>query len=142
MFKVACVVVSVVMGVVMGTPIPDGPPVYGGLVSYPAPQPVYTDNQLYKPEPKPYAFDYGVQDSYSGANFGHSENSDGNAVKGSYTVALPDGRIQTVTYVADHNNGFQAQVSYEGQAVYPEHNPSPYSQPGPSVYQPGPSPYA
>ena len=47
-------------------------------------------------EAKPYAFDYGVKDEYSGANFGHSEKSDGNAVQGSYQVALPDGRIQIV----------------------------------------------
>ena len=74
-------------------------------------------------EVKPYAFDYGVRDDYHGTNFGHSEKSDGKEVRGSYTVALPDGRIQKVTYVADHYNGYQAKVSYEGKAKFPAYNP-------------------
>lgn len=86
---------------------------------------------------KPYAFDYGVRDDYSGANYGHSETSNGNSVEGSYQVALPDGRTQIVKYVADHINGFQAQVEYEGEARYPEYvppkepsyKPDPYKQP-------------
>lgn len=64
-----------------------------------------------------------MRDDYSGANYGHSETSNGNTVEGSYQVALPDGRIQIVKYVADHENGFQAQVTYEGEARYPENNP-------------------
>lgn len=35
-------------------------------------------------------------DDYVGANFGHDETSDGELVQGSYYVALPDGRFQTV----------------------------------------------
>ena len=49
-----------------------------------------------------------------------SGNIAGN-VKGSYTVALPDGRIQHVTYHADHYNGFVSDVKYEGHAAYPDH---------------------
>ena len=35
-------------------------------------------------------------------------------------IALPDGRVQTVAYTADHYNGFVAQVTYEGTPTYPE----------------------
>jgi hypothetical protein len=31
-------------------------------------------------------------------------------------VNLPDGRVQTVTYTADHYGGFVADVKYEGEA--------------------------
>merc|ERR1711881_610896 len=66
--------------------------------------------------PQPYAYQYGVKDEYSGANFGASEKSDTKVVSGTYTVALPDGRIQTVKYTADDYAGYVADVSYEGQA--------------------------
>ena len=48
----------------------------------------------YDNHPKPYGFEYGVHDSYSGASFDQQENSDGKVVSGSYTVQLPDGRKQ------------------------------------------------
>lgn len=44
----------------------------------------------------PYNYAYAVNDHYAGTDFGHNEDSDGNIVKGSYTVQLPDGRKQTV----------------------------------------------
>lgn len=47
-------------------------------------------------EPIPYNFAYGVNDEYAGTDFSQTEESDGNTVKGSYTVLLPDGRKQTV----------------------------------------------
>ncbi|XP_066979035.1 cuticle protein-like [Macrobrachium rosenbergii] len=67
----------------------------------------------------PYEFAYAVNDEYAGADFGHSEQSDGENVKGSYSVQLPDGRKQVVTYVADDYGGYVAQVQYYGQAQYP-----------------------
>ncbi|KAK3864959.1 hypothetical protein Pcinc_029391 [Petrolisthes cinctipes] len=79
----------------------------------------------YKSGAIPYHFAYGVKDDYAGTDFGHSENSDGSNVKGSYNVQLPDGRKQTVEYVADHHKGFQANVNYKGQAQYPhEYGPA------------------
>lgn len=41
--------------------------------------------------PRPYNFNYAVNDHYSGANFNQREQSDGNRVKGQYSVLLPDG---------------------------------------------------
>merc|ERR1712157_142002 len=63
---------------------------------------------------------YGVADDYSKANFKKTETQDANGVvAGSFVIALPDGRIQTTTYTADHVNGFVADVTYEGTPVYP-----------------------
>ncbi|KAL7646100.1 UNVERIFIED_CONTAM: hypothetical protein RMT77_003001 [Armadillidium vulgare] len=73
----------------------------------------------YKPPPIPYQFSYGVSDPYGGTDFSQDENSDGNLVQGTYTVQLPDGRRQIVTYEADHDRGYVAKVHYEGQAQYP-----------------------
>ena len=109
--------------------LPAGPP-----APYHAPAPVYDES------PKPYAFQYGVADDYSGAKFNAQETADGKAVTGSYQVALPDGRIQTVTYTADHYNGYVADVKYTGEAVYPKYEPKPY-KPAPA-YKPAPPPPA
>ena len=106
----------------------DGPPAYG-------PAPTYVEE---KGEPHPYSYQYGVSDEYSGANFAANENSDTKVVTGSYTVHLPDGRIQTVTYTADHYNGYVADVKYEGTAVYPEAKPY---KPAPAAYKPAPPKY-
>merc|ERR1712106_78011 len=78
----------------------------------------------YKETPEPYTYTYGVADDYSKANFNAAETSDVNGVvSGSYSVALPDGRTQTVSYTADHVNGYVAEVTYEGVPVYPEAKP-------------------
>merc|ERR1712088_1214177 len=45
--------------------------------------------------PSPYTYSYAVSDDYSKANFNAAESSDGAGnAEGSYSVALPDGRIQ------------------------------------------------
>merc|ERR1712212_672258 len=77
-----------------------------------APAPVVVAKEI----PQPYAYEYGVADDYSKANFRKTETQDaaGN-VGGSFTIALPDGRIQTTTYTADHTNGFVAEVTYSAR---------------------------
>merc|ERR1711955_166627 len=89
-----------------------------------APGPAYGKPALKYAEPEappqPYAYQYGVADDYSNSNFKKEESQDANGnVLGSFTIALPDGRIQTTSYTADPVNGFVAQVSYEGTPVYP-----------------------
>merc|ERR1711970_575408 len=70
--------------------------------------------------PSPYTYTYGVADDYSKATFNAAETGDGNGnAEGSYSVALPDGRIQHVNYKADGYEGYVADVTYEGTAVYP-----------------------
>ncbi|KAK6623145.1 hypothetical protein RUM43_008997 [Polyplax serrata] len=49
----------------------------------------------------------------------HFYVSDGDIIRGEYRVQLPDGRIQIVKYTADWKNGFNADVSYQGQPTYP-----------------------
>merc|ERR1719291_680472 len=72
-------------------------------------------------EVSPYTYNYGVTDEYSGAAFSQSESNDGTGVvEGSYSVNLPDGRIQTVNYHANDIDGYVAEVSYSGAAAYPE----------------------
>merc|ERR1712117_788869 len=79
-------------------------------------------------EPPVYAYNYGVADDYSGANFAQTEQRDGYATSGSYTVNLPDGRVQTVTY-SDNGDGIVQDVSYTGEPQYgpavgvPAHGP-------------------
>merc|ERR1712116_98272 len=53
--------------------------------------------------PQPFQYEYGVKDDYSGNAFAKTETqNDLGQVQGSYKVNLPDGRVQTVTYRADH----------------------------------------
>merc|ERR1711981_390962 len=112
------------------------PPVYK-----PAPAPVYkaapppykAPHPEAKLPPQPYQYEYGVADQYTGTNFQSVENQNAEGtVVGSYRVNLPDGRVQTVTYTADHYGGFVADVSYEGEAQYPpEKEHKPYAPPPP-----------
>lgn len=69
---------------------------------------------------EPYEFGYQVKDEYTGTNYDRKEQSDGNQVRGEYRVELPDGRTQIVTYYADWQTGFHADVKYEGEAQYPD----------------------
>merc|ERR1712209_206104 len=74
----------------------------------------------YHPEkvpPKPFAYEYGGADEY-GRHFAKTETQDElGVVKGEYRVELPDGRVQIVSYHADHENGFIADVRYEGEGI-------------------------
>ena len=73
----------------------------------------------YHQQPAAYAYQYGVSDDYSGANFGQEEKRNGYSTYGSYRVNLPDGRVQHVDYrVADAYSGYVADVSYEGVPTY------------------------
>ena len=116
--------------------------------AYHAPAPAYHAEPVYKEEPAPYKYEYGVHDDYTGTTFNAGEASDayGN-VDGSYSVALPDGRTQHVTYHADHYGGYVADVTYEGEAHYaevaPHHAPAPaYHAPAPAYHAPAPAYHA
>merc|ERR1712128_354359 len=95
-----------------------GPAFHPASVAHPALVGGYAGDGL--AEVSPYNFNYAVADDYSGSSFTAGESSDGLGVKsGSYQVALPDGRTQTVTYTTDDVNGYVADVTYEGVPQYP-----------------------
>jgi len=88
------------------------------VAGFPAPQGYSEEKEYPDIEPK-YQYQYAVTDDYTKSNFQAEEERDGFSTLGSYRVALPDGRIQIVTYTANEF-GYVAEVTYEGEAVYPE----------------------
>merc|ERR1711892_403428 len=85
-----------------------------GVVAHPA---GYAQPDL--AEPSPYSYTYAVADDYSGAAFNQAESNDGTGVvSGSYSVNLPDGRVQNVNYHANDYDGYVADVTYDGVAAY------------------------
>merc|ERR1712172_486818 len=125
-------IVSIAALVAVAVAAPQHPaPYHPAAPAYPDAAPVYT-------------YAYAAADDYSGVNFGQSENRDGYATSGSYNVALPDGRIQTVTYRVDGDSGYIADVQYPGDAKYEPYVPAPAPayKPAPApVYHAAPAPY-
>jgi len=112
--------------------------------AYHAPAPAY-----HAPVPAsyhPYSYTYAVADDYSKATFSQKESNDGTGlVQGSYSVNLPDGRIQTVNYHANDIDGYVAEVSYSGEAVYPDtpaSHPVSHAVAHPSYHAPAPAYHA
>merc|ERR1719461_911649 len=98
---------------------------------HPAPAPYHEEKQ----PPQPFAYEYGGADEY-GRHFAKTETQDEHGVvKGEYRVELPDGRVQIVSYHADHDNGFIADVRYEGEAhPEPAYKPAPVPHHAPLVH--------
>merc|ERR1712226_351729 len=93
-------------------PYAPAPAPYAPAPYHPAPAPYHEE----KLPPQPFAYEYGGADEY-GRHFAKTESQDEyGVVKGEYRVELPDGRVQIVSYHADHENGFIADVRYEGEA--------------------------
>ncbi|XP_066944327.1 pro-resilin-like [Macrobrachium rosenbergii] len=66
----------------------------------------------YPDAPAVYEYKYGVKDDLTGNDFGHEEARDGYLTNGQYFVLLPDGRIQTVQYTVNGDEGYVANVAY------------------------------
>lgn len=81
--------------------------------------PPHSDYKEPEHAPARYEYKYGVLDDYQGTDFSASESRDGEKTYGEYRVVLPDSRIQTVRYV-DNGYGLEAEVTYEGEAIFPE----------------------
>ena len=67
-------------------------------------------------------WEYAVNDGPTYNDFGHKESRSGAHTDGKYFVALPDGRLQTVTYTVDGYCGYVPLVEYTGAAQYPAPN--------------------
>lgn len=76
--------------------------------------------------PANYKYDYAVKDDYYN-DYGKTESREGDLTKGSYWVALPDGRRMVVTYYVDGYSGFVADVKYEGEIKPYDYKPAPYA---------------
>ena len=61
----------------------------------------------------------------------HREGDQHGNMRGEYSVALPDGRIQHVKYHADSVHGNVMEVTYEGEAHHPDLQPEPVIPPPP-----------
>merc|ERR1712029_1185785 len=105
-------------------------PAYAPAPAYTKPAPVYKPYvDEYADVPAVYTWEYAVKDDYTSNDFGAKENRDGYLTNGKYYVALPDGRLQTVTYTVDGYNGYVPVVEYAGEAQYPD---APVYKPAPS----------
>ncbi|XP_050428883.1 larval cuticle protein A3A-like [Adelges cooleyi] len=91
--------------------------------------------------PPKYNFAYDVADAVTGDFKTHSEERDGDVVRGQYTVVEPDGTKRIVDYTADDRNGFNAVVSKEGQPSAATSSFRPAYK-APSAYVPYPAPVA
>merc|ERR1712226_1560108 len=106
------------------TPAPTPKPTYPPPRVYPSP--TYPPRKPYvQPQYPPveafYDWEYAVNEHYN--DFGHKEGRKGYTTTGKYYVHLPDGRIQTVTYVAD-DKGYRPEISYDSVAA-----PAAYGKP-------------
>jgi len=73
----------------------------------------------YPAEEALYTYEYAVKDDYTSSDFAGKEARDGILTNGQYSVNLPDGRLQTVTYTVNGGEGYVADVQYAGEAQYP-----------------------
>merc|ERR1711971_104161 len=91
--------------------------------------------------PPVYNYNYAVKDDYSGSIFTAAEERDNYNAAGSYSVNLPDGRVQIVSYsVSGPDGGYIADVKYEGVASYAPVAAKPYVPAPAPVYKPKPAP--
>ncbi|XP_047493430.1 cuticle protein-like [Penaeus chinensis] len=81
--------------------------------NYAAPAPAPAPAPTPAPAPYNYAYSVGAVDGLGQpVQFGHQEGREGATTAGRYFVLLPDGRLMTVDYYADHT-GFHPTYSFQ-----------------------------
>lgn len=76
-----------------------------------------------------YSYTYSVNGGPYGPQFAKHEKRSGHLTRGEYSVALPDGRIQTVRYtVLGDKGGFSATVHYAGKGRHPQQNTNQFAR--------------
>ncbi|XP_064122580.1 pro-resilin-like [Macrobrachium nipponense] len=81
-------------------------------------------DESYESSEARYNFNWAVNHAPSRNDFGHQEQRDGDDTQGSYYVQLPDGRLQRVAYRVDGDDGYVAEVTYQGEARFPDSDES------------------
>ncbi|KAK4874563.1 hypothetical protein RN001_013923 [Aquatica leii] len=79
----------------------------------------FAQPQVQNPQeaPRPYDFQYKVDNPPTKTYFGQNESGDtAGKVLGSYYTLLPDGRIMTVEYRVDGQSGYVPRISYKQSA--------------------------
>ncbi|XP_068210681.1 uncharacterized protein [Palaemon carinicauda] len=71
--------------------------------------------------PAKHDFEWQVKYSSGQSHFQRHETRNDDETRGSYSVMLPDGRRQTVTYYVDQVSGYVATVTYDGESTFPEY---------------------
>ena len=116
-------------------PAPEAPAAPAPAEARAAPAPAYKPVEY--TGPAAYSYEWLVKDDYTRNDYGQKESRAGANTQGSYHVALPDGRVQTVTYRVDGYGGYVADVSFSGEAQYPD---EPAYKPAAKAYKPAPAP--
>merc|ERR1712014_443490 len=113
LFQALTLLVSLLSLHVLSLPTPDGVVGHGGH-----------GGDVYNERPDPFHFEYGVHDDKYHTDFSETRSGDeSGSMKGEYTVALPDGRVQHVIYHADGGyGGTVMDVKYSGEAHHPDYH--------------------
>ncbi|XP_068210634.1 pro-resilin-like [Palaemon carinicauda] len=96
--------------------------------SYGVPDSSSRSDESFESTEAKYNFNWDVNDDSSSNEFGHQEARDGEDTQGSYYVHLPDGRLQKVSFHVDGDDGYIAEVTYSGEAQFPESSESESSE--------------
>jgi len=90
------------------------------------PQPAQINAPPQDESPKPFAYDYSVNDAPTGNVHSHQSSGDGTgAISGQYQLVQSDGSLRVVDYTADALSGFKVSVKKTPNYAPPPPSPPP-----------------